>query len=159
MKDLQEADQKGHHNTTWKIINSISGQGNRPNPKVKKRDGSSPSSDKELLSEWRAYFSELLNNDNGSPTSSLSSPAHQDLPICTDPPTLEEVQNAIKSMKTNKAAGLDSAITAEALQGGGEVMAKVIHTFCVEVFNSHTPPDQWITNVIVPLPKKGDLSL
>ena len=28
-----------------------------------------------------------------------------------------------------------------------------------EIFTSHTPPDQWITNVIVPLPKKGDLSL
>ena len=159
MQDLQEADQKGNHNTTWKIINSISGQGNRPNPKVKKRDGSSPSSDKELLSEWRAYFAELLNNDNGSPTSSLPLPAEQDLLICVDPPTLEEVQNAIKGMKSNKAAGLDSAVTAEALKGGGEVMAKVIHTFCVEAFNTHTPPDQWITNVIVPLPKKGDLSL
>ena len=37
-------------------------------------------------------------------------------------------------------------------------MANIVHTFCAEIFTSHTP-DQWITNVIVPLPKKGDLSL
>tara|TARA_B110000881_G_scaffold216148_1_gene231275 strand:+ start:295 stop:648 length:354 start_codon:yes stop_codon:yes gene_type:complete len=38
MEDLQETDQKDDHNTTKKIINSISGQGSRPNPKVKKCD-------------------------------------------------------------------------------------------------------------------------
>ena len=50
MEDLQEADRKGDFNTTWKIINRISGQ-NRSTPKVKKRDGSAPSSDTELLAE------------------------------------------------------------------------------------------------------------
>ena len=62
-------------------------------------------------------------------------------------------------MKTNKAAGLDCAITAEALQGGSDAMADVIHCFCAEVHSNLTPPDQWITSVIVNLPKKGDLSL
>ena len=62
-------------------------------------------------------------------------------------------------MKTNKAAGLDCAITAEALQGGGDAMAGIIHCFYAEVYSNLTPPDQWITSVIVPLPKKGDLSL
>ena len=62
-------------------------------------------------------------------------------------------------MKTNKAVGLDCAITAEALQGGGDTMADVIHCFCAEVYSNLTQPDQWITSVIVPLPKKGDLSL
>ena len=42
---------------------------------------------------------------------------------------------------------------------GCEVTTNTVHKFCVEIFTSHTPPDQWITNVIVPLPKKGDLSL
>ena len=62
-------------------------------------------------------------------------------------------------MKTTKAAELDCAITAEALQCGGDAMADVIHCFCAEVYANLTPPDQWITSVIVPLLKKGDLSL
>jgi len=159
MEDLQVADEKGEYNTTWKIIHDISGQNMRSNPKVKKRDGSPPSSDKELLDEWREYFSDLLNNDNGSPVFDLPPPANQDLPICIDPPSLEETRKAIQGMKNNKAAGLDCAITSEALQGGGDVMATVIHKFCVEVFTTLTPPEQWITNVIIPLPKKGDLTL
>ena len=158
MEDLKVADEKGEYNTTWKIIHEISGQDRKPNPKVKKRDGTAPSSDKELLDEWRLYFSALLNNDNGPSKSELPSPASQDLPICQDPPTLEETRKAIQGMKNNRAAGVDYAITSEALQSGGKVMLEVIHKFCVEVFTSLTPPEQWTTNIIVPLPKKGDLS-
>ena len=62
-------------------------------------------------------------------------------------------------MKSNKAAGLDSAITAEALENGGDAMVDIVHGFCSEVYSSLTPPSQWTTSVIVPLPKKGDLSL
>ena len=61
-------------------------------------------------------------------------PATQDLPIHDHPPILEETLEAIRQMKTNKAAGLDCAITAEALQGGGDAMADVIHCFCAEVW-------------------------
>ena len=118
MEDLQEADKKGDFNTTWKIINRISGQ-NGSTPKVKKRDGSAPSIDTELLAEWGQYFADLLNSDSGSLPSDLPPPADQDLPICTDPPTLEETLEAIQNMKSNKASGLDCVITAEA--GGGEV--------------------------------------
>ena len=116
MVDQQEADRKGDFNTTWKSINRISGQ-NRSTPKVKKRDGSAPSSDTELLVEWGQYFADLLNNDSGSLPSDLPPPADQDLPICNDPPTLEETHKAIQNMKRNKTFGLDYVITAEALHG------------------------------------------
>ena len=54
--------------------------------------------------------------DNGQTPSDLPQ-LPQDLPIHDHPPTLEETLEAIRQMKTNKAAGLDCAITAEALQG------------------------------------------
>jgi len=62
-------------------------------------------------------------------------------------------------MKSNKAAGLDSAITAEALKGGGDTMSNVIHGFCSEVHSTLTPPNQWTTKLITPTPKKGDLTI
>ena len=95
----------------------------------------------------------------GCKLSELPLPATHDLPIQTDPPTREETRVAITKMKTNKAAGLDAAITAEALQHGGDAMINIIHGFCSEVYTSLTPPKQWTTSVIIPLPKKGDLSL
>ena len=128
--------------------------------KVKNRDGSAASSEQELLEEWRSYFGSLLNNDNGITPSGLPPPAAEDLPINIDPSTREETAEAIAAMKTNKVTALDCAITAEALQGGGDQMLDVIHAFCSEVYTSLSPPRQWITNVnIIPLLKKGDLSL
>ena len=62
-------------------------------------------------------------------------------------------------MKANKVAALDCAITAEALQGGGDHMLDMIHAYCSEVYSTVSPPRQWISNVIIPLPKKVDLSL
>ena len=158
MEDLHLADQKGDYSTTWKIIHDLSGKDRKSSVKVKKRDGTSPKNDKDLLAEWRKYFSSLLNNDSQIP-SDLPPPAAQDLPIDINPPTLEETQKAIHQMKPKKAAGLDCAITSEALQDGGDMLVQVVHGFCTEVYTTLKPPNQWTTSVIVPLPKKGDLSL
>jgi len=159
MEDLSLADLIGDYSTTWKIIHDLSGKHERSNVKVKKRDGTPATSDKDLLAEWQEYFSSLLNNSNGQPVSELPQPAAQDLPIHVNPPTREETFEAIHQMKCNKAAGLDCAITAEALRYGGDSMIDIIHGFCSEVYRTLTPPSQWTTSVIVPLPKKGDLSL
>ncbi len=102
MEDLRVADEKGNYSTTWKIIHNISGKNKTSNPKVKKRDGTAPSSDKELLDEWKEYFSALLNVNNGTQTPDLPPPADQDLDICEDPPTLEETRKAIQGTKTTK---------------------------------------------------------
>ena len=134
MEELKLADSKGDYPTTWKIIHDLSGKDRNPKVKVKMRDGTPPKSDKDLLAEWQEYFCSLLNNDNGQVLSDLPQPAAQDLPIHDHPPTLEETLEAICQMKTNKAAGLDCAITAEALQDGGDAMADVIHCFCAEVY-------------------------
>jgi len=151
------ADEKREYSTTWKIINELAGKTQRARAKVKKRNGSPPSSDTELLQEWREYFSSLLNNISTS-AKDLPLPAEQDLPISTHPPSLEETQAAIMQLKRKKAAGMDDGISVEALQCGGTTITKVLHSFCVEVYNTLVPPDQWATNIIIPLPKKGDLT-
>ena len=38
-------------------------------------------------------------------------------------------------------------------------MASVVHSFCCEVYIKKIPRAQWITNLIAPTKKKGDLSL
>ena len=75
------------------------------------------------------------------------------------PPTLGETLEAVRQVGTGGAAGLGYAVAAGPLRGGGGAVADVVHCFCAEVYSNLTPPDQWITSVIVPLPKKGDLSL
>ena len=47
---------------------------------------------------------------------------------------------------------------AEALQGGGDTMAEALRNFCSELFSTLKPPEQWVTNAIIPLLKKDDLT-
>ena len=56
MEDLRMADETGNYTTTWKIIHTLSGKNTSKNLKVKKRDGTSPSSEQELLEEWKVSF-------------------------------------------------------------------------------------------------------
>ena len=147
LEDLRLADERGHYTTTWNIIHSLSGRNIKTNVKVKLRNGDPPENEEHLLEEWKNYFSSLVHNDSGFPPSELPLPASNDFPICTDPPTREETAEAIAVMKTNKAAGLDCAITAEALQRGGDQMIDTIHAFCSEVYTNMSPPKQWVSNV------------
>ena len=62
-------------------------------------------------------------------------------------------------MKVNKAAAIDCAISAETVEGGDDQMINTTHAFCSEMYTTLSPPRQLITNVIIPLPQKGDLSL
>ena len=158
MENLKIADSKGEYTTTCKIILELSGKGKKTSVKINKRYVTPPTSETDPLSEWRKYFSSLLNNNNSQSPSVLPSTAAQDLTILTNTPTRDETLSAIHQMKTNKAAGLDSAITPEAHQNSGDAML----TLSMASVQNYTPVSRHptsgpSTNVTVPLPKKGDL--
>ena len=68
-----------------------------------------------------------------------------------------ELKFAIKQLKSGKAAG-DDGISAEALKYLPECMLDKLLNICNEVYDGAPPPDDWKNGVIVPLPKKGNLS-
>ena len=127
----------------WKIIHDLSGK--KSSVKVNKRDGTAPNSDINLLAGWKEYFSSLLNKSDGQSPSELPPPAATDLSENANPPTREETLLAKRQVKNNTAAGLDSAITAEALQNGGDAMVDGVHDFCAEVYSGLKPLSQWTT--------------
>ena len=134
-----------HHmeNHPWAVWQR---QGNKR--QCHKRDGTPPVSEKDLLSEWREYFSSLLNNSNSQSSSALPPPTAQDL---TNSPTREETLLAIRQMKTNKTAGLDSAITAEKPPRMVAMQWLTLSMASEQKYTSTslTPPNQWTTSVIV----------
>ena len=70
--------------------------------KVKKLDGSAPKFEADLLEDWGAYFSKLLNNKQISDPNSLPAPATKDLDISTKKFSSNEVNEAIGSLQTKK---------------------------------------------------------
>ena len=68
-----------------------------------------------------------------------------------------EVEGAINTLKRNKSPGSDG-ITAELLQAGGEQLVRQMHTLCNKAWKEGTIPEEWGKSILVPIPKKGDLS-
>ena len=69
--------------------------------------------------------------------------------------TLEEVSEAINSLKNNKASGPDN-IPAELLKMGGEELSKVIYELVNRKWNTERLLDEWLQGAILHLHKKGD---
>ena len=153
---LETANRHKASRRTWKIINEISGT-TPPNPasKVKKCDGTILKNVPELLDEWRKYFSGLLNAPPVTNTREIPA-SEENLDIRVDGFTLEEVRAAIKSLNNYKAPGVDHSITSEALKYGGEDLERRLLKLTNAVKNKLEPPKEWIKNIIIPLPKKGD---
>ena len=80
----------------------------------------------------------------------------EDLDIEQGDFTSLELKDAIKSLNNYKAPVVDFSITAEALKYGGPDLEEKLLALTNCVKNNLTPPLQWIRNLIVPLPKKGD---
>ena len=72
-------------------------------------------------------------------------------------PSREEVDEAISQLKRNKAPGVDN-ITAELLKDGGENLRDWLLHICKMIWESEVAPKEWSKGIILPLPKKGDLS-
>ena len=68
-----------------------------------------------------------------------------------------EIINAIKTMKTGKAAG-PSEVNFEMIAASGEVGEKVMRELCQRVLDGKGMPDDWKTSMVVPIYKgKGDV--
>lgn len=163
IKQLEEADRKHDARSTWKVIKKLAGKDKKRLIRVRSKNG--PFSDNNILSEWRLYFRDLLNaetDDSGPPLSTIEQPRNikiESSRFNTSDFTREEVDEAIKSLKANKAPGVDNFVTAELLKGAGDYIRDVLRSLCNKILSGADPPWQWTTNKIVPVPKKGDLSM
>ena len=112
------------------------------------------------MNKWKHYFEDLLNiKINTSQITHTILLANKDLPINTDSISINEVKEAIQQLKNGKAPGLDHIITPEVLKYGGDWTASKLCNTCNEIFEKHAIPTQFNTNIIIPIPKKGDKTL
>ena len=139
------------HSAAWKTINELSGRKDHPSIQLK---GGSPEKRKD---NWLTHFKSLqgdpplLGNDQ-LPLTQVSDV----LDISTEPFTKDEVKIALKSFSVNKSSGLDNIPT---VLWKDPIFLDLLLEFCNHTFNNLVPPSAWLTGGIIPVPKKGDLTL
>jgi hypothetical protein len=70
-------------------------------------------------------------------------------------PSFEEINDIIKNMKPNIAAGPDE-ILLEFIKNGGLILKKKIHRLIVKIWKKEKIPSEWSEGILCPIYKKGD---
>jgi hypothetical protein len=91
-----------------------------------------------VLARWKEHFEEHLNEGSESeqPTCSVNL---RDDAVDIDFPSREEIEEALKYLKNNKAAGADF-IAAELLKNGGPNLVDALHEVIQQTWTSETLP-------------------
>ena len=79
-------------------------------------------------------------------------PARLDLPISTNPPTKKEIEEAIRQIKSNKAAGPDH-IPAQAFKADVSTLVDILDTLFTKIWNEEDIPRDWKKGILIKLPK------
>ncbi|CAF3702999.1 unnamed protein product, partial [Rotaria socialis] len=125
---------------------------------IKNEDGIMAQSKDKEKERWTQYCSGLYKDEGGGDemVKELESifPSYEE-----DPQDIlyTEVEQAIHTLKNNKSPGSDG-ITAEMIQAGGEQLIRQIHALCNKAWHQGVIPKEWGKSILVPIPKKGDLS-
>ena len=123
---------------------------------IQDKPGKCLTEEKEILSRWTEYCSELYNCEGCGDNAVL---------VCRQPPEedrqpilREEVEIAGASLEKGESAGVDD-IPAELVRNGWETMINVLKEICNRIWRTGEWPTPWTQSLIITLPKKGNLKL
>ncbi|XP_039450571.2 uncharacterized protein LOC120429605 [Culex pipiens pallens] len=91
-----------------------------------------------VAARWKEHFQQLLNENCSA----------------VDPPTLEDVEKAVKELKNAKSAGKDG-LSAELFKHGSARMIEILHQIVQRIWCEEQLPTDWLDGLITPIYKKG----
>ena len=104
----------------------------------------------DIKKRWQEYTEELYKKGLNDPDN------HDGVITHLEPDILEcEVKWALGSITTNTASGGDRP-PAELFQILKDAAAKVLHSICQQIWETHQGPQDWKRSVFSPIPKKGN---
>ncbi|XP_076066121.1 uncharacterized protein LOC143039763 [Oratosquilla oratoria] len=144
----------------FNAVKEIYGPSTHGQAPLKSKDGTTIlKSDTEIGDRWKEHFEDLLNHKVAIDRNVLNMiPKEAKEDSLAQIPSLDEVRNAIKAMKNNKAAGPDG-IPAEIYKFGGDVIQHQLHQLLTKIWiNEDVPSDFRDANIITIYKRKGDIS-
>lgn len=122
----------------------------------KNKDGNIITGEEDVLTRWKEFFKELLNEESpgGYEYISYTSTTQQEEP---PPPSNEEIEEIVRKLKNNKSPGSDG-ITSELFKYGGYRLNNHLQELLNEIWKKEELPKEWTEAIICPIYKKGDKS-
>ena len=115
--------------------------------------------DEQQMFRWRSNFSSVLNRylaENARPYTGHQTRMRTNTRINTDALSIVLIIAAIKSLQSNKAAGIDG-IPAEFYNANTNQGACLLQPLIHEAWVNEILPNEWTDGIIVKIPKKGNL--
>ena len=125
----------------YEITRALSGKNNNPSRPVKDKDGHTIPGEEEQRERWAEHFKETLNRP-AHPAPPDIPPPIQLLNININPPSKTEIAKAIKSLKSDKAAGPDG-IPHEALKADIQTSTDMLHPLLSKIWEQGRMPEDW----------------
>ena len=140
------------HHAAWKTIKEVSGKSSKP--AIRLKGGSS----EKRISNWSEHFHNLLGKEPKNPdTNTLpNTTISETLNISTSEFTSNELITVIKQLKNNKAFGPDNI---PPIIWKDKLFHSLLLKICNISFINKSCPSIWRQSQIIPVPKKGNLSL
>ena len=151
----EQAAMRGEQSELYRITRDLSGKFQGECDAVKDKDGKRITLEDKQLQRWAEHFREVLNRPDPAERACISQPLGDKLDIDCSPPTKNGILKAIKSLKNNKAPGIDN-ITAEVLKTDIRFATDWLYDLFYKIWNAETIPEDCCRGLIVKLPKKGD---
>jgi hypothetical protein len=108
----------------------------------------------QVLARWKKHFEEHLNEGSKS-EQPIRAVDLRDDGVDIDLPSREEIEEALKYLKNNKAADADS-IAAGLLKNDGPNLVDALHAVIQQAWTGETLPRSWSEGELCPVYKKGD---
>ena len=143
---------KNNSKRAYQLVKDLTSEKQGRSSTIQDKSGKCLTEEKEILSRWTEYCSELYNYESCGDNTVLdcSQPPEEDL----QPILREEVEIAVASLKKGK-----SALPVELVQAGGETMIDVLTEICNRIWRTGEWPTPWTQSPIITLPEKGNLQL
>ena len=155
-KKIETCLNKNNSKRAYQLVKDLTSEKQGRSSTIQDKSEKCLTEEKEILSRWSEYCSELYNYESCGDNAVLdcSQPPEEDL----QPILREEVEIAVASLKKGKSAGVDN-ISVELVQAGGETMIDVLTEVCNRIWRTGEWPTTWTQWLIITLLKKGTLQL
>ena len=151
-QEAEDAASQGQMKGVCEATSRLCNKGPRKAGMVKNKEGKLLTKEGEVKAKWQEHFTEVMNR----PVPEVATEVERDVVNNIGEITRGEIRSTLGDMKSRKAPGIDS-IMADLLRVDTDTTVQVLRELFIKIWEEESVPDDWLRELIIKVPKKGDL--